>query len=184
MDVIVDKGVGAFSLREVARRAGVSHAAPGYHFGDVRGLLTAVAVEGFETLTAALNDAGAGIDDPQLRLRAIGRAYVRVGRDYPGHCQVIFRDDIVDNEDPVLQGVGLGAYAVLEDTLADLAARYNMALSVPDASRLCWSAMQGLVQLHDKFGYIDEQFAVAPVPIEEQAERFTDLLLAGLLTAE
>src|SRR3954470_23384194 len=54
---IADKGVGAMSLRDVARRAGVSHAAPAHHFGDRRGLLTAIAVEGFEGLTEATSAA-------------------------------------------------------------------------------------------------------------------------------
>ncbi|MEP6299450.1 MAG: TetR/AcrR family transcriptional regulator, partial [Ilumatobacter sp.] len=90
VDVIVDKGLGAFSLREVARRAGVSHAAPGYHFGDVRGLLTAVAIEGFETLYAETSTAASGVEDPVERLEAIGRGYVRVGVRHPGHCEVMF----------------------------------------------------------------------------------------------
>ena len=61
----------------------MSHAAPGYHFGDVRGLLTAVAIEGFETLHDELAQAGLGIDDPIERLKAIGRGYVRVAIEHP-----------------------------------------------------------------------------------------------------
>ena len=51
---LAEHGAGGVSLRAVARRAGVSHAAPKHHFGDRAGLLTAVAVDGFERLTEAL----------------------------------------------------------------------------------------------------------------------------------
>jgi len=54
---ILEVGPAAVSLRDLARRAGVSHAAPAYHFGDKAGLLTAVAVDGFERLAAALREA-------------------------------------------------------------------------------------------------------------------------------
>jgi AcrR family transcriptional regulator len=180
VEVIVDKGLGAFSLREVARRADVSHAAPGYHFGDVRGLLTAVAIEGFERLRDETRAAGVGIEDPAERLRSIGQAYVRVGRTYPGHCQVIFRNDVIDSESPALQHVGLEAYAVLEDTVRDLAERSGATYDITDAARLCWSAMQGLVQLQDKFEMLDLMGDRRSVDIEAQAARFTDLILAGL----
>ena len=50
VEVIEERGLGAFSLREVARRAGVSHTAPAHHFGDMRGLLTSVAIEGFDII--------------------------------------------------------------------------------------------------------------------------------------
>src|SRR5687768_5541186 len=53
-DVLAEKGVSGFSLREAARRAGVSPAAPAHHFKDARGLLTAVAARGFQRLTETL----------------------------------------------------------------------------------------------------------------------------------
>ena len=67
--LLAERGAEGFSLREVARRAGVSPAAPAYHFGDAAGLLTAVASSGFEALTRALQ---AG-DRPRRR-RPDGRA--------------------------------------------------------------------------------------------------------------
>lgn len=181
VDVIVDKGLGAFSLREVARRAGVSHAAPGYHFGDVRGLLTSLAIEGFETLHRELLDAAAGIEDPVERLKAIGRGYVRVAMRHPGHCEVIFRDDVIDADDPGVERAGLLAYGVLESTVAEIIDRRHPAIDVNDAARLCWSAMQGLVQLRGKFSHMDEALGIGSPSIEDQATRFTELLLSGLL---
>ena len=181
VEVIIEHGVGGFSLREVARRAGVSHAAPGYHFGDVRGLLTSVAVEGFETLHRELVAAGHGIDDPIERLHAIGCGYVRVGVDHPGHCQVIFRNDLIDPDDERVQHAGLEAYGVLESTIADIDAIYGLSMPVTDATQLCWSAMQGLVELQPKFAHLDALQGHAPVSIEERATRFSAMLVDGLL---
>src|SRR5437660_3352898 len=67
---IAEHGVAALSLREVARRAGVSHAAPAHHFGDKKGVLTAIAVEGLEGLTAATSAAGGDLLEG-------GLAYIR-----------------------------------------------------------------------------------------------------------
>lgn len=181
VEVIVEHGAAGFSLREVARRAGVSHAAPGYHFGDARGLLTSVAVEGFETLHRALVEAGDGIDDPIERLGAIGRGYVRVGVEHPGHCQVIFRDDLIDADDERVQHAGLQAYGVLESTVAAIDAAYGLSTSITDAAQLCWSAMQGLVELQAKLTHLDGLRGEPEVPIEVRATRFNSLLVSGLL---
>ncbi|MEZ5217812.1 MAG: TetR/AcrR family transcriptional regulator [Ilumatobacteraceae bacterium] len=184
VDVIRSHGLHGFSLREVARRAGVSHAAPGYHFGDARGLLTAVAVEGFETLRDALALAVEGIDDPIDRLVAIGRGYVRVATEHPAHCEVMFRDDVLEADDEQLATEGLGAYEILETTVAQLAARYNPRLEVQPAARLCWSAMQGLVALHAKFSTIDALQGRPTMSLDEHVERFTRLMVDGLLHEE
>lgn len=185
VEVIVDKGLGSFSLREVARRAGVSHAAPGYHFGDVGGLLTSVAIEGFDVLHREISSAAAGIADPIERLQAIGRAYVRVGVDFPAHCEVMFRADVIDATDPRLQAAGHRAYAVLESTVADIAAQHNPSLDVSSAARLCWSMVQGLVQLQPTFAQLDStldsSLEVTQVDIEDRAGRFTDLVISGLI---
>lgn len=181
VEVILDKGLGAFSLREVARRAGVSHAAPGYHFGDVRGLLTAVAIEGFDTLHGETAAAASEFDDPVERLKAIGRAYVRVGVRFPAHCEVIFRDDVINADDELVQAAGLRAYSLLESTVSDIAQQHNASLDVTDAARLCWSMVQGLVQLQSKFAQIDATVGTVPVDIEDRAERFTQLIFYGLL---
>ena len=181
VEVIVDKGLHGFSLREVARRAGVSHAAPGYHFGDVRGLLTAVAIEGFETLHGELIRSGAGIDDPIERLKAIGHGYVRVAIEHPAHCEVMFRDDVLSADDPTLAAAGLAAYGVLEDAVAAIARRYNAQLPVQDVARLCWSTMQGLVELQSKFVSLDAVLTRSPTSLDEHVDRFTDLIISGLL---
>lgn len=181
VDVISANGLHGFSLREVARRAGVSHAAPGYHFGDARGLLTAVAIEGFTTLHDELVRSSAGIEDPIERLTAIGRGYVRVATEHPAHCEVMFCEEVIDADDERLAAAGLAAYGVLLDTLASIAERYHPTLPVDVAARLCWSTMQGLVGLAPKFARFDTSLAHRPVTLDEHVDRFTDLLVNGML---
>lgn len=92
---ITEGGVDSVSLRALARRCGVSHAAPAHHFGDRTGVFTALATEGFDLLTAELDRAGE-------RLLDGGLAYVRFALAHPGHFDVMFRHDLLNAADPVL----------------------------------------------------------------------------------
>jgi AcrR family transcriptional regulator len=97
VDEIGERGAQALSLRELARRAGVSHAAPAHHFGDKAGLLTAIAVEGYDRLAEALQGAyesGAFLD--------VGVAYVRFAVEQPAHFEVMYRPDLYRADDPEL----------------------------------------------------------------------------------
>ncbi len=73
----------------------MSHAAPAHHFGDKAGLLTAVAVEGFELFVAHLARVLAAVtDEPVDRLLALGRAYAEFAESHPGHFEVMFRPSL------------------------------------------------------------------------------------------
>jgi len=180
VDVIDERGLGSFSLREVARRAGVSHTAPAHHFGDMRGLLTSVATEGFDALHTATERAAAGIDDPVERLTAIGEAYVTLARSNHAHCEVMFRMDVVDADDATLQAAGMRAYGVLEDAVRTLIEREDLAVDLDEATWLCWSAMQGLVTLGPKLEVIAARKGLAERPSAELVRQFTALIAAGL----
>ena len=91
LDVIAAEGPSALSLRDLARRAGVSHAAPAHHFKDRTGLLTVIAAEGFALLADALGEA----DD----LRDAGVRYVRFATGHPAHFQVMFRPELLRGDD-------------------------------------------------------------------------------------
>ncbi len=179
-EVITEKGLGNFSLREVARRAGVSHAAPCHHFGDVRGLLTSLATEGFEVLCRVTSEAASRETDPSERLVAIGEAYVALAAQYPAHCQVMFRVDVVDQSDQRLMDAGLRAYGVLRDTVADLISSENLKVDLDNTTNLCWSAMQGLVELQPKLDHLDELLGRPAVDTRERIRRFTELILNGV----
>ena len=91
LDAIAADGPSALSLRDLARRAGVSHAAPAHHFKDRTGLLTAIAAEGFGLLADALNAA----ED----LKDAGVRYVRFAREHPAHFQVMFTPELLRADD-------------------------------------------------------------------------------------
>src|SRR5258708_2170231 len=87
--LVAERGADRVSLRELARGAGVSHAAPAHHFVDRRGLFTALAAQGFALLTEALTNARGHFADAAL-------AYVRFALEHPGHYQVMFNKSLLD----------------------------------------------------------------------------------------
>jgi AcrR family transcriptional regulator len=101
--LIEEEGLGALSMREVARRAGVSHQAPYHHFQDREGILAAIAMDGFTRLHVAMRRAAAKESDQVARLNAIGRAYVTFAARNPAHFKIMFRSELVtiERHDPL-----------------------------------------------------------------------------------
>ncbi len=183
-DLLAERGVAGFSLREVARRAGVSHAAPAHHFGDARGLLTAVAVEAFQYLTRASEAASSGIADPVEALARLARAYVTVSVEHPGHCAIAFRSDAVAVDDPAYHEWGQRAFGVLLSAIERLGRDRAPDLDVEMAAALCWATVQGLTTIHAPLeAMADRQDRTVP-PIGDLAEDFTRLLVTGLVGPE
>lgn len=114
LDAIATEGPGALSLRDLARRAGVSHAAPAHHFKDRTGLLTAIAAEGFELLADALAEAA--------DLRERGVRYLRFGIEHPAHFQVMFQPDLLRADDADLLAARARTGAELRSGVADVPA--------------------------------------------------------------
>lgn len=113
--VLAERGVDGFSLREAARRAGVSPAAPAHHFGDARGLLTAIATRGFQGLSQALRDANQSAPDRQARLLAQGRAYVHYALAQPARFDLMWRYEALNLDDPDYCTASLDAYGLLHE---------------------------------------------------------------------
>ena len=97
--LIAEGGIETFSLRAAAQRAGVSPAAPAHHFGSARGLLTEVALLAYERIGQYLDRVGPS-DDPVADVRAVCLAIVTYAVDYPGHFRLMFRNDLVNRDDP------------------------------------------------------------------------------------
>lgn len=114
------EGAEAVTIRAVARRAGVSHAAPINHFPDLRALLTAVAVRCFEHLLGAARTARDGRRDAYGRLEAFVDAYIDYALAHPGRYRMMWRMDILDPEDPTLDGLVNGLYGDVEEMVAAL----------------------------------------------------------------
>ncbi len=116
--IIVERGVEGFTLREAARRVGVSPAAPSHHFRDAKGLLTEVALLGFRDFGEALMAADKrGGKDPMRRLYEQGAAYVRFALKYPARFQLMFRVDKHDHTNAEFVRVSQESFRILEDAI-------------------------------------------------------------------
>lgn len=133
--LVAERGADGISLRELARVAGVSHAAPAHHFTDRRGLFTALAAEGYRLLAAALVDA-------RPRFIDAARAYVRFALEHPGHYEVMFDKSLYDDADPELVAAATAAGIELNRGVATLADEH--AMTDPDGAALAaWSLVHG-----------------------------------------
>ena len=104
---IAEDGVAKLSMRALAKRAGVSNAAPAYHFGDKSGLLTALAAEGFDRLAEAMASVGDG------GLISRGVAYVEFALARPSHFTVMFQPRLLHDDDAELAAARQRAWAAL-----------------------------------------------------------------------
>ena len=146
----------AFSLREVARRAGVSHAAPYNHFADKRDLLAAVASMGFAELGQRIEKAIAGIGDPQTALVKSGQAYIGFAVENPAHYRLMFSSALVtqpDGRPKAVVAAGAQTRAILAGILRRGATMgiFDTTLRTDEelwsAVLTAWSAIHGLTML-------------------------------------
>lgn len=114
--VLTERGVEGFTLRECARRAGVSHAAPAHHFHDARGLLTAVAALGFERLAEAQRKARDAEPDPKNRLLGVAMGYVGFTLAHPAQFQLMFQRGLLDVANERFLAASSAAFAVYTET--------------------------------------------------------------------
>lgn len=170
VQAIAERGLGGLSLRDCARRLGVSHAAPYRHFPDKDHLLSAIAGQGFAWLTAAGEAAMEGIEDPDARLRAYGVAYVRFAVEHPEHLRVMFAAEIdhakVTPED---QGAGDAAFELLRRTSAALLGDPPAGEELPTALSF-WSVAHGFSMLLID-GRIPDEHIATDDAIEDLATR-------------
>jgi len=149
--IILERGVDGFTLREAARRAGVSPAAPAHHFQDARGLLSEVALRGFQDFGDALEAADRrGGADPVRRLHEQGLAYVNFALRNPARFQLMFRQGKFDPDYGNFQAVANQSFLTLEGAVR---AAYGLS---PDATlteaaygflMATWSIVHGFAHL-------------------------------------
>ncbi|MEX4010141.1 TetR/AcrR family transcriptional regulator [Neoaquamicrobium sediminum] len=147
---LAEKGPEGFTLRGCAKRAGVSHAAPAHHFGDVAGLLSALAAEGFErflkTTSARMNAADPG--DARARLVAMGLGYIEFARANPALFSLMFSSRKADFQEDRLQRA---ATASFEQLVAGVGAVAGVApLTTREGRRqlaATWAIVHGLAHL-------------------------------------
>ncbi len=110
LGLVSEKGPKGFTLREVARRAGVSAAAPYRHFADKADLLAAVATQGFVQLHETLTAVAADTPDLHERMLKMARAYVRWAVTHPDYYQAMFGAEIDKRDHPELLTAGARAF--------------------------------------------------------------------------
>src|SRR5262245_11243232 len=108
------EGIEGFSLRGVAKRAGVSHAAPAHHFSDANGLLTGLAAEGYRRFVAA-QEARQKVapSDGMSQLVAAGLGYIDFALAHPALFRLMFSSGRPDHEAPELSAAGAEAFGRL-----------------------------------------------------------------------
>lgn len=148
LELADESGLEALTTRALARKLGVSHAAPGRHFPQRSLLLAEVAAAAFELFTQALSAASARAE-PKAAFAAMGRAYVRFGLAHPGLVRLMFSPEIAQmGESPErLTTASAAAYAVLEGgARTALGSRANPK-RVESAAFLGWSTAHGALTL-------------------------------------
>lgn len=165
--MVAEEGAWNFTVREVARRAGVSHAAPYNHFTDKTALLAEVAARGFRALRGALESASRRPRSARQALLGIGAAYVRFGAEHPAHYRLMFGPELAEKQrHPVLQEASDATFAVLTAALErGQAAGEVRRGTVRDQALAAWAQVHGLTTL-----LIDRRLSFLGLSITE-AER-------------
>lgn len=136
--LIGEVGPRGFTLREVARRAGVSHNAPYRHFASKDELLVAVAEEGFDRLTAVMQKTLVRGKSPRERLQLCGCGYVDFALRWPQHFLAMFDLPPALRENCKKQHIGENAFRVLLGCITS--AQQSGDLSAGDPLPLAWTA--------------------------------------------
>jgi AcrR family transcriptional regulator len=184
LQLVTEEQDWTFSLREVARRAGVSHRAPYNHFPEKLDLLAAVAAVGFDRLHDGLAGATAGINDPKALLDVICRTYVRLGLENPALYRLMFgpvlSDTGVSDRPTAARKAGDRARAMLEDAILS-GARSGVFAVTPDsphgvilAAFAAWSAVHGLTML------VIDRIPKAELSLDEMIDRLLRMVTVGL----
>jgi AcrR family transcriptional regulator len=148
--ILEREGIQGLTLRAAAREAGVSHAAPKNHFGDLSGLLSELAAVGFARFVATMQAGTRDGDPPAERMAAIGRGYVAFARAHPGLFLLMFRGERLNMSRPALREAVEASRRVLMGAVA--ASRnepVEARLTLPQAADIvaAWSLVHGFAML-------------------------------------
>ncbi len=172
----------AFSLREVARRAGVSHNAPYNHFTDKNDLLVAIAATGLEMLRDRMLKAMAGLSDPASQLLGVGRAYVRAALENPALYRLVFGPALAGSQDRLAAAMATGARPreVLEQIIERGARSGAFAIAPEDSRRRAIAALAAWSTVHGLTMLAIDGLADPPLPADALAAAIGQIMLDGL----
>jgi AcrR family transcriptional regulator len=148
LDLIEQEGIGAVSLRQVARAAGVSPGAPYHHFPDRAALLSTLSDEGFQKLTNTLTEAHATTTTPTAALEAILNAYIKFARENPAYFRLMFRPELKQSHktEPGTEAAET-AFAILENTISDCLPETRTPAEKSVLAITMWSLVHGYASL-------------------------------------
>src|SRR6478735_6066216 len=144
--VLERDGLAGLTLRAVAREAGVSHAAPTHHFGDLTGLLSELAAIGFRMFNVAMVAARDSETLPMMKALANAKAYVAYAQAHPGMYSLMFRNERIDMTRPSLHEAASAAFQGLANSAGASGAE---TLSLDQAAVIArnWSLVHGFTML-------------------------------------
>lgn len=148
IDILESEGKAGLTLRAIAARVGVSHTAPKNHFGSLRGLLTAIAAEGFRRHHAFMRMGLSERSNREDRLRAAIEGYVRFAREHKGLFLLMFSAQHCDFKDAELREAAAASFAVLSEIAEGL--DWDKADELDGQRRteiMLWSFVHGYAQL-------------------------------------
>lgn len=168
IDLLETAGLPGLSLRAIAAAVGVSHTAPKNHFGSLRGMLTAIGVEGFHRHARFMRQGVDAASGPKARQLAAMQGYTRFGLTHPHLFELMFSPLYCDYTNPDLKQAANSSYAVLADISAGL--DWDKAYA-PDGPRrtemMLWSLVHGYVKLRLSGQFSPNTPAGAPFDIAD-----------------
>jgi AcrR family transcriptional regulator len=182
LELVEREDIGALTLREVARRAGVTHGAPYHHFPSKAALVAALAEEGYRVLyTAHLAAAAKAGADPITRLQALGVAYVHFALEHAGYFRVMFRVDVAEwSKYPAVLEAAQLTTVLLTSTVDEVIRRRELEINVMELALAAWSVVHGLATLWVDGPLRHSQSFAANQTIGQLAERITAVSTAAL----
>ncbi|MFI5717336.1 TetR/AcrR family transcriptional regulator [Nocardia sp. NPDC051750] len=175
--LIETEGIGAVSLRRVAREAGVSSGAPYHHFADRAALLADLATRGFRLLADRLAEARTTADSPTAALVALEQSYVRFAREETAYFRLMFRPELSQPEKhPDTRAAGEAAFGVLVEAVGDCVAAGELAPERAETTVLTlWALGHGLASL-----WLDGQLDKRGVLLGASPSALVDSVLAEI----
>jgi AcrR family transcriptional regulator len=166
--LIEAEGIGAVSLRRVARAAGVSPGAPYHHFADRSALLAAIALQGSEMLEGQLRLAREGAPTAVRALGALIEAYVAFARDHPAHIHLMLRGELAQlDKHPETRSAGAGAIRLLTEVVLDCQREGSAPAGDPEPLvASVWALSVGIVTLWLDGPLEDRCVTIGTTPVE------------------
>ena len=193
LQLITQRGIDHLTLREVARQAGVSHAAPYHHFADKSALIEAVVVESFHAFGTALRESATPSGSALDNLTALGKAYVRFAVEHSASFRLMYRPELRQPSLPegqehsgmssVIDKAALEAYHVLADRIRACQEEGFIPIgSLTPLTLTAWSTVHGVavLLLDGSLGSFLQE-GQSRVEADRLTERVIRTLLHGLL---